>query len=144
VTEIHPSAREHGIADDDIEHALEHALAIEDAGEDPRDADACEVPEAAGLVSKHRVYGHTTGGKPITDEDVKRLAGEAEAGYDVDQLIARRSRGGRPPLGSSAARVESVRLDPELREALRRRAKRDHETTSSVIRKALRNYLETG
>jgi predicted DNA-binding protein len=47
-----------------------------------------------------------------------------------------------PPLGSSAASVESVRLDPELRKALAERASRDHETTSSVIRKALRKYLE--
>jgi predicted transcriptional regulator len=35
-----------------------------------------------------------------------------------------------------------VRLDPELRQALARRAQRDHETTSSVIRKALRDYLK--
>jgi hypothetical protein len=33
--EIHPSARKHGVADEDIIHAIEHALAIEDAGEDP-------------------------------------------------------------------------------------------------------------
>jgi predicted transcriptional regulator len=37
--------------------------------------------------------------------------------------------------------VESVRLDPELREALARRAERDRESTSAVIRKALRRYL---
>ncbi len=33
--EIHPSARNHGVADEDIRHAIDHALAIEDAGEDP-------------------------------------------------------------------------------------------------------------
>ena len=33
--EIHPSARKHGVADEDICHAIDHALAIEDAGEDP-------------------------------------------------------------------------------------------------------------
>jgi hypothetical protein len=33
--EIHPSARNHGVADEDIRHATDHALAIEDAGEDP-------------------------------------------------------------------------------------------------------------
>jgi hypothetical protein len=33
--EIHDSARRHGVADEDIVHAIEHALAIEDAGEDP-------------------------------------------------------------------------------------------------------------
>jgi uncharacterized DUF497 family protein len=33
--EIHASARKHGVADEDINHAIDHALAIEDAGEDP-------------------------------------------------------------------------------------------------------------
>ncbi|MGP0101810.1 MAG: hypothetical protein ACLPUT_09365 [Solirubrobacteraceae bacterium] len=33
--EIHPSARKHGVADKDIRHAIDHALAIEDVGEDP-------------------------------------------------------------------------------------------------------------
>lgn len=33
--EIHDSARKHGVADRDILHATDHALAIEDAGEDP-------------------------------------------------------------------------------------------------------------
>jgi predicted transcriptional regulator len=45
-------------------------------------------------------------------------------------------------MGSAAAGVESVQLDPELREALAQRASRDHETTSSVIREALRQYLK--
>ena len=71
-----------------------------------------------------------------------KLAEKAEAGYDVEETLRR--RGGRPPIGSAAASVESVRLDPELREALAERAERDHETTSSVIRKALRKYLKVG
>jgi uncharacterized DUF497 family protein len=33
--EIHESARKHGVVDEDIDHAIDHALAIEDAGEDP-------------------------------------------------------------------------------------------------------------
>ena len=33
--EIHDSARKPGVADHDIAHAIDHALAIEDAGEDP-------------------------------------------------------------------------------------------------------------
>lgn len=68
------------------------------------------------------------------------LAEKAAAGYDVDEMSRR--RGGRPPIGSAAASVESVRLDPELREALARRARRDRETTSAVIREALRKYLD--
>jgi len=33
--EIHESARKHGVADQDIVHAIDNALALEDAGEDP-------------------------------------------------------------------------------------------------------------
>jgi hypothetical protein len=33
--EIHPSARRHGVADDDIRHAIEHSLAVDDVGEEP-------------------------------------------------------------------------------------------------------------
>ena len=33
--EIHSSARRHGIADDDILHAIEHSLVVDDLGEDP-------------------------------------------------------------------------------------------------------------
>jgi hypothetical protein len=85
-------------------------------------------------------HGKTASGVPITDELVAKLAEKAEAGYDVDEMLRR--RGGRPPIGSAPASVESVRLDPELREALTRRARRDRETTSAVIRKALRKYLD--
>lgn len=87
-----------------------------------------------------KTYGKTASGVPITDELVDKLAEKAEAGYDVDTMLRR--RGGRPPIGSAAASVESVRLEPELRQALAHRAKRDRETISSVIRKALREYLK--
>jgi hypothetical protein len=87
-----------------------------------------------------KTYGKTASGVPITDELVEELAGKAAEGYDVDEMIRR--RGGRPPIGSAPASVESVRLDPELREALIERARRDQETPSAVIRKALRDYLD--
>ncbi len=89
-----------------------------------------------------KAHGRTASGAPITDELVAELAEKAEkaeVGYDVEEILRR--RGGRPPIGSAAASVESVRLDPELRDALARRAERDRETTSSVIREALRQYL---
>ena len=35
MVEIHDSARKHGVVDEDIHHAIDHALTIEDAGEDP-------------------------------------------------------------------------------------------------------------
>jgi hypothetical protein len=87
-----------------------------------------------------KTHGKTASGVPITDGLVSKLAQQAEVGYDVEQTIRR--RGGRPLIGSAAASVESVRLEPELRQALASRAERDQETTSSVIRKALRNYLK--
>jgi len=86
-----------------------------------------------------KAYGKTASGLPLTDELITELANKAEAGYDVDEMLRR--RGGRPPIGSAAASVESVRLDPELQQALAERAQRDRETTSSIIRKALREYL---
>jgi uncharacterized protein (DUF4415 family) len=93
-------------------------------------------------MSKDRVYGHTRSGKPITDKEVETLAAGAEAGYDVEALLARRGKRGRPALGSAPASVESVRLDPELRAQLLERAKADGTTTSELIREALRRFLE--
>ena len=91
------------------------------------------------MTMAKKTYGKTRSGVPVTEELVAEVAERAEAGYDVDEMLRR--RGGRPPIGSAAASVESVRLDPELRQALAQRAQRDNETTSSVIRKALRRYL---
>ncbi len=82
----------------------------------------------------------TSKGQPVTDEVVESLAAEAEAGYDVRAL---KRAGGRKPLGSAAARVIPVRLDPELEQALRDRADADHSNASEVIREALRAWLRT-
>ncbi len=81
-------------------------------------------------------------GSKLSDADIERLANEAEAGYDVDGLLARRGKRGRPALGSAPASVESVRLDPELRDELAARADTEGVSTSELIRKALRQYLE--
>lgn len=78
----------------------------------------------------------------VDDDLVERLADEAEHGFDVDEIIARRGRRGRPPLGSAASTVESVRLDPELKDRLTRRAEADGVPVSEVIREALRHHLE--
>jgi uncharacterized protein (DUF4415 family) len=94
-------------------------------------------------MSKDRVYGHTRSGKPLTDKEIEALAAEAESGYDVDALLARRGKRGRPALGSAPASVESVRLDPELRAQLLERARTDGTTTSEVVREALRRFLRT-
>ncbi len=89
-----------------------------------------------------KTYGRTRSGKPITEELIKEAAKRAEEGFDVEEMLRR--RGGRPPMGSAAASVESVRLDPELSEALHDRAERDGRTNSDVIREALRRYLKAG
>lgn len=93
-------------------------------------------------MARKKTYGKTASGVPITDELIEKLAAKAEAGFDIEETLRRRQ--GRPPIGSGPASVESVRLDPELRQALSTRAERDHETASTVIRKALRQYLQVG
>lgn len=85
-----------------------------------------------------RVVG-TSRGIPLTDDDIQRLADEAEAGYDPGHL---RPRGGRPRMGSAPAEVVAVRLDPELRAAIEARATADRTTTSEVIRDAIRRFLD--
>ncbi len=89
-----------------------------------------------------RTYGHTKSGTPITDELIEQLADEAERGYDTDELIARRGKRGRPRLGTEPSTVESVRLDPEMKERLVRRAEDEGVPVSEVIREALRHHLE--
>ncbi len=78
---------------------------------------------------------------PITDADVEVMAGEAERGYDVATLLRQRGGAGRPPLGSAAAGVESVRLDPELKRALLIGAAEEHVSVSEVIPRAIGEYL---
>ncbi len=90
------------------------------------------------MSNPHKTYG-TSGGVVITDEVIERLAAEAEAGYDVEAL---RRRGGRKPMGSGPASVVPIRLDPELRAAVEARATSDGATTSDVVRRALRAYLD--
>ena len=76
----------------------------------------------------------------LDETQVEALVAEAENGYDVEEILRHR-RGGRPALGSAAASVESVRLDPELKRELLLRAARDHTSVSEVIRRALGDYL---
>jgi len=86
-------------------------------------------------------HGQHEDGTPITDTNIEALADEAGQGCNVDTLLRRR-RGGRPPLGSAAASVESVRLDPELKRALLLRAAQERVSVSEVIRRAIGEYLQ--
>jgi len=91
-------------------------------------------------MSKAKTY-KTPGGQVLTDADLDAIAEEVEhTEYDVEQLRVRRR--GRPLLGSAPAAVVPVRLDPELKDAVDARAEAEHLSTSEVIRRALRRYLD--
>jgi len=91
-------------------------------------------------VPMSTMHGSAAGGTPIIDEMVEAMADEAERGYDVEEVLRRR-RGGRPPMGSAASSVESVRLDPELKRDLLLRAAEEQTSVSEVIRRAIGQYL---
>ncbi len=76
-------------------------------------------------------------GKPVTEQDIRAWADEAERGYDVAQLG---KRGGRPA-GDGPGQVVPVRLEATLLAALADRAERDHVSRSEAIRAAIRAYL---
>jgi len=82
----------------------------------------------------------TKTGKVLTDADIEMLAAEVERDFDVASL--KTPGRGRPTMGSAAAEVVPVRLDPELKKAVERRAERDDTTTSEIIREAIRSFLE--
>ena len=83
----------------------------------------------------------TRGGTKLTKKVIEPLADEAERGYDLTK--AKRGTLGRPSLGPAGAspRVQ-IRVDPELAEALKVRAKAEHRSVSEIARTALREYVE--
>ena len=81
----------------------------------------------------------TSRGRHVTENETDRLARVADAGYDADKL---HRSGGRKPIGSAAARVVPVRLDPELDADLRQRAVSENSTASGVIRDAIHAWLK--
>lgn len=91
------------------------------------------------MPEKTKPY-RTKTGKVLTDADIEAMADEAERPYDVETLETRRR--GRPMLGTAPAEVVPVRLDPDLKQAVEARAEAEHTTTSEIIRKALRRFLD--
>ncbi len=89
------------------------------------------------MNTKHKSHG-TSRGVEITEPVIKKLAEEAEAGYETGPL---KHRGGRPLIGSGPADVVAVRLDPDLRSAVEAQAQADGSTASEVIRRAIRAYV---
>ncbi len=91
-------------------------------------------------MTKPKSY-RTKTGRVLTDADIAALATEAESTtYDAETLKTRQR--GRPAMGTAPAEVVPVRLDPELRDAVEARARQEHTTTSEVIRRALRDFLD--
>jgi predicted HicB family RNase H-like nuclease len=83
----------------------------------------------------------TASGEVLAQEDIEALADEAERGYDLD--MATRVTVGRPSLGEKGVspRVQ-VRVDPDLANALRDRARKEHRSVSEIARTALREYVD--
>jgi CRISPR-associated endonuclease/helicase Cas3 len=91
------------------------------------------------MADEQKPY-RTRTGKALTDAQIEAMADEAERGYEVTGLLARRR--GRPLLGSAPAGVVPVRLDPDLRRAVQARADAEDATLSEIIRRALRRYVD--
>lgn len=83
----------------------------------------------------------TRSGTKLTNKVIGALADEAERGYDLTE--AKRVAFGRPSLGPAgpSPRVQT-RVDPDLAEALKARAKKEHRSISEIARTALREYVE--
>ena len=81
----------------------------------------------------------TKSGTIVTDEIEEALADEAEAGYDPGSATAAPS--GRPSLGRGVSPRLDLRVEADLSDALRQRAKEERRSVSAVARDALRQYL---
>lgn len=79
----------------------------------------------------------TKSGRSLTDGQARQLAAEAEAGY-VPQSLHPQSR---PEIGSRT-KVLPVRMPPEFKAEVERRAEIESTSVSEVIREALRARLE--
>jgi len=77
----------------------------------------------------------TKSGRLLSEFDLSDLASEAEAGYDLALQTA-------PSHRPARAQAVPVRLPPELKTAVERRAEQDATSVSDVIRSALRAYLD--
>jgi len=81
------------------------------------------------------VEARTRSGQILGDLEIGELAAEAETGYDVHDLQVRAER------REGRAQVVPVRLPPDLKTAVERRADIESTSVSDVIRTALRAFL---
>jgi len=80
--------------------------------------------------------GETIDGKPVTKEQIREWADDAEKGFNVDELRRR----GRPRLGDGPSTVIPVRMDEDLLDALNKKAEQDGVSRSEAIREAVRSW----
>ena len=90
---------------------------------------ARKLPRSAGAL-------RTASGHLLTREEIDALADEADAGYDVSPLRAR-------PIRRTRGRTDvvPVRMSPELKAEVERRAQAESTSVSEIIRAALRARL---
>lgn len=74
----------------------------------------------------------------VSEEQIKKWADEAEAGYDVEEL-KRRGRG-RPGRGAEPMQVVAVRLTAEELDVLDAAARKHEMSRSEAIRAALAQF----
>jgi hypothetical protein len=84
----------------------------------------------------------TKAGTHLDPDYERRLADEAEAGFDPATLTRRHA--GRPSLSGRAGQSRRVdlRVDDQTYEAIRRIAEKHHRRVSDVVRDAINRYLE--
>jgi hypothetical protein len=84
----------------------------------------------------------TKAGTRLDPDYERRLAAEAEAGFDPATLARRHA--GRPSLSGRAGHSKRVdlRVDDETYQAIQRIAKQGNRRVSDVVREAITRYLE--
>ena len=98
-----------------------------------RRATACTSPRP----SRDSLFGHTIWFL-VSEERIRQWADEAEAGYDVEEMV-RRGRG-RPGRGAEPMQVVAVRLTANELAAVDAIAEREHISRSEAIRRALAGF----
>ena len=79
----------------------------------------------------------TVKGRPVTSDDVDAIVANAEAGFPGVTF----TRVARSAMDDHASRMISVRIDPELNDALLTRLAETGTTTADIVRAALRKDL---
>lgn len=107
------------------------------AAESTSVSDVVRQALAAYLDSESPTLGEerTRAGRVLSGSEINALASEAEAGYDPEVLRLKPAR--------SRVRAESVpvRLPPELKTSVERRAELEATSVTEIVRSALRAYL---